>query len=161
MAYEENGINLYCVQCKDWIEGDWSTHKCPSEYWVVADIEMVGILSKLYSMGITPLTAIWTATELGEVEDYEYQLTIKIDVGTRISEAVLGDLPSDWHYFWSTAPPIQLELHMIAYVEQWYNFGFKGESAVERIAKQIKEFEAFLDTKDSEAVKSLLLLTSC
>ena len=26
-------------------------------------------------------------------------------------------------------------------------FGFEGESAVERIAKQIKEFEEFLDTK--------------
>ena len=110
-------------------------------------------------MGITPLTAIWTTTELGEVEDYEYQLTIKIDVGTRISEAVLGDLPSDWHYFWSTAPPIKVDMHMIAYVEHWYNFGF-DESAEERIAKQIKGFEEFLDTRDAEAVKALLLLTT-
>ena len=161
MAYEENSINLYCVQCKDWIAGDWSEHSCPSRCWVVADREMVGITERLYAMGITPLTAIWIATELGEVKDDKYQLTVKIDIGSRISEAVLGDLPPDWHYFWSTAPPIQLELHMIAYVEQWYNFGFKGESAEERIAKQIKEFEEFLDTKDSEAVKSLLLLTSC
>ena len=51
MAYEENGINMFCVQCKDWIAGDWSTHECPSEYWVVADKEMVGI-GKLNAMGL-------------------------------------------------------------------------------------------------------------
>jgi len=159
MSYDENSINMFCVQCKDWIDGDWSEHSCPSEYWVVADKEMVGIANRLYSMGITPLTAIWTATELGEVEDYEYQLTIKIDIGSRISEAVLGELPKGWHYFWSTAPPIQVEMHLIAYVEHWYNFGF--ETAKEHIDAEIKRFEEFLDTRDAAATKALLLLTSC
>jgi hypothetical protein len=159
MSYDENNINMFCVQCKDWIDGDWSEHGCPSGYWVVADKEMVGIAERLYSMGITPMTAIWTATELGAWNDYEYQLTVKIDIGSRISEAVLGELPKGWHYFWSTAPPIKVDMHMIAYVEHWYNFGF-DESAEERIAKQIKEFEEFLETRDAEAVKALLLLTT-
>ncbi|MGI6227913.1 MAG: hypothetical protein ACOYJ1_16875 [Peptococcales bacterium] len=159
MAYEENGINMFCVQCKDWIAGDWSEHSCPSEYWVVADKEMVGIVSKLNAMGITTLTAIWTTTELSDWVDYEYQITIKIDVGKRISEAVLGNLPTGWHYFWETAPPIKVGMHMIAFVERWYNLGF--ESIGERIASEIKRFEEFLDEKDAEAVKALLLLTSC
>lgn len=159
MAYDKNSINMYCLHCGTWIEGDWSTHECPSEYWVVADIEMVGITESLYSMGITPLTAIWTTTELSDWADYEYQITIKIDVGTRISEAVLGDLPSGWHYFWSTAPPIRVDMHMVAYVERWYNLGF--ESIKERVDSEIERFEEFLNTKDAEAVKALLLLTSC
>ena len=45
---------------------------------------------------------------------------------------------------------------MIAYVERWHNLGF--ESLDERINELIKGFEAFLDTRDSEAVKALLLL---
>lgn len=154
-----NTIEMYCLQCKQWIEGDWSEHGCPSKYWVVIDKEMVGIAEKLHSMGITPLTAIWVATELSDWNDYKYQISIKIDLGERISEAILGELPTGWHYFWKTAPPIQVEMHMIAFVEQWYNLGF--ESKEERISAEIKRFEEFLDTRDPEAVKAIMLLTSC
>ena len=110
-------------------------------------------------MGITPLTAVWVATELGNWDDYKYQISIKIDIGQRISEAVLGKLPCKWNYFWETAQPLRVEMHMIAFVELWYNLGF--ESKEERIAKEITRFEAFLDTRDPDAVKALLLLTSC
>ncbi len=58
-------------------------------------------------MGIVPMTAMWFATELSNWDDFEYQLTLKIDIGQRISEAVLGELPTGWHYYWETAPPIK------------------------------------------------------
>jgi len=47
---------------------------------------------------------------------------------------------------------------MIAYVEHWYDFGFEGESVESRIDELIKQFENYLDTRDCEAVKALLLL---
>lgn len=47
---------------------------------------------------------------------------------------------------------------MLAYTERWYNFGF--ESVDERIEEIIKEFERYLETRDCEAVKALLLLTT-
>lgn len=151
-------LRLYCMDCKEWID-DKDSHKCPINHWVVADKDMVGIADRLYSMGIVPMTAMWFATELSNWDDFEYQLTLKIDIGARISESVLGELPTGWHYYWETAPPIKVELHLIAYVEHWYNFGF--ETAKEHIDAEIKRFEEFLDTRDAAATKALLLLTSC
>ena len=160
MSYDENSINMFCVHCGDWIEGDWSEHGCPSEYWVVTDKSMVGIVGRLYAMGIVPMTAVWTATEMSSRNDYEYLLTLKIDIGRRIDEAVLGELPEGWQYFWETVTPDRSELHMLAYTERWYNLGFIGESVNERIGKLIKEFEDYLETRDAGAVKALLLLTT-
>lgn len=150
-------INMFCMECKDWID-DWGEHGCPSEYWVVTDNEMVGIASKLYAMGITPLSAIWTATEMSDREDYEYLLTLKIDIGRRINEAILGELSEGWKYCWETVTPDRSELHMLAYTERWFNLGFDGEGMDKRIRELIKEFEAYLDTRDCEAIKALLLL---
>jgi hypothetical protein len=146
----------YCMRCKIWV-GSEDTHKCPTEHLVVADKEMVGIVDRLYQMGITPMVAVWSANELGEVKDCEFLLTIKIDIGRNISEAVLGELPAGWQYHWHTVTPDRSELHLIAYVEHWDNLEF-GESAETRIYEQIKQFEDYLDTRDSEAVKALLLL---
>jgi hypothetical protein len=148
-------ISMYCLKCREWVD-DWAMHDCPSGYWIVVDEEMVGIAERLHSMGITPLTAIWTATELGAWNDYEYLLTLKIDIGRRISEAILGDLSEGWKYCWETVTPDKSELHMLAYTERWYNFGF--ERVNDRIEKLIREFEEYLGTRDADAVKALLLL---
>lgn len=118
---------------------------------------MVGIVDRLYMMGITPMVAVWSTTELGEASDSKYLITIKIDIGQKISEAVLGELPAGWQYHWHTVTPDRSEIHMIAYVEHWYNLGF-GESVESRIGELIKGFEEFLDSRDCEAVKALLLL---
>jgi hypothetical protein len=45
---------------------------------------------------------------------------------------------------------------MLAYTGRWINVGLK--SLDERIAELIQEFEDFLDSKDSEAIKAVLLL---
>jgi hypothetical protein len=47
---------------------------------------------------------------------------------------------------------------MIACIERWYDFGFEGESAENRVNELIKQFENYLDTRDCEAVRALLLL---
>jgi hypothetical protein len=150
-------INMYCMKCHGWVD-DWGSHDCPSGYWVVTDKEMVGLASKLYAMGITPLSAVWTTTEMGVWDDYEYLITLKIDIGKRINEAVLGQLPEGWKYHWETITPDKSELHLLGYVEHWFNLGF--ESLTNRISYLIKEFEDFLDDKDADAVKALILLTS-
>ena len=97
------------------------------------------------------MSAVWTTTEIGVWDDYEYLLSVKIDIGRRISEAVLGELPSGWKYHWETVTPDKSELHMLAYTERWYNFGFK--SVDRRIEELIKEFEEYLDTRDADAVR--------
>lgn len=152
-------LSAYCMDCMQWVY-DRDSHECPTEHWVVADKEMVGIADRLFAMGITPMVTLWTAVKLGEVEDYEYLLTLRIDLEGRISEAILGELPSGWRYHWETITPDRSELHMLAFTEHWYNFGFDGESVDDRIEELIKEFEEYLDTRDSEAVKALLLLTT-
>lgn len=145
----------YCMRCKIWV-GSEDTHECSTEHLVVADKEMVGIVDRLYQMGITPMVAVWSTTELGEAKDCQYLITIKIDIGRRISEAILGELPAGWQYHWNTVTPDRSELHMIAYAEKCYNLGF--ESLDEQVIELIKGFEAYLDTRDCEAVKALLLL---
>jgi hypothetical protein len=95
---------------------------------------------------------------MGDVKDCEYLLTVKVGIGRRICEAVLGELPAGWKYHWETVTADKSELHMIACVEHWYNFGFDGESVGSRVNELIKGFEEFLDTRDCEAVRALLLL---
>lgn len=154
----ENVSRLYCMECREFVPVR-DEHDCPSENFAAVDREMTGIVDRLYKMGITPMIAVCSALEVGEVKDYDYLLTVKIDIERRISEALLGELPSDWKYYWHTSPPENFELHMIAYVEHWYHYGFDGESAENRIGELIKGFEEFLDTRDCEAVKALILLT--
>jgi len=148
---------LYCMECKKFVPVR-DEHDCPSEYFAAVDREMVGIVDRLYKMDITPMIAVWSAIDMGDVMDFEYLLTVKVDIGRRICEAVLGELPAGWKYHWETVTPDKTELHMIACVEHWYNFGFEGESAENRVNELIKQFENYLDTRDSEAVKALLLL---
>lgn len=148
---------LYCMECREFVPVR-DAHDCPSEYFAAVDREMVGIVDRLYKMGITPMIAVWSAIDMGDVKDCEYLLTVKVDIGRRICEAVLGELPAGWKYHWETVTPDKTELHMIAYVEHWYNFGFDGESAENRVNELIKQFENYLDTRDCEAVRALLLL---
>ena len=153
----ENVSRLYCMECREFVPVR-DVHDCPSEYFAAVDREMVGIVDRLYKMGITPMIAVWSAIDMGDVKDFEYLLTVKVDIGRRICEAVLGELPAGWQYHWETVTPDKSELHMIAYVEHWYNFGFEGEIAENRVIELIKQFEEFLDSRDCEAVKALLLL---
>jgi hypothetical protein len=153
----ENVSRLYCMECRQFVPVR-DAHDCPSEYFAAVDREMVGIVDRLYKMGITPMIAVWSAIDMGDVKDCEYLLTIKVDIGRRICEAVLGELPAGWKYHWETVTPDKTELHMIACIERWYDFGFEGESAENRVNELIKQFENYLDTRDCEAVRALLLL---
>ena len=153
----ETSSRLYCMECRQFVPVR-DAHDCPSEYFAAVDREMVGIVDRLYKMGITPMIAVWSAIDMGDVKDCEYLLTVKVDIGRRICEAVLGELPAGWKYHWETVTPDRSELHMIACVEHWYNFGFEGESAENRVNELIKQFENYLDTRDCEAVRALLLL---
>ena len=153
----ETSSRLYCMECRQFVPVR-DVHECPSEYFAAVDKEMVGIVDRLYRMGITPMIAVWSAIDMGDVKDFEYLLTVKVDIGRRICEAVLGELPAGWKYHWETVTPDKTELHMIACVERWYDFGFEGESAENRVNELIKGFEEFLDSRDCEAVKALLLL---
>ena len=146
-------LRLYCMDCKDWVV-DKNTHRCPINHWVVADKIMVGVATRLHERGITPMTALWTSTEL-EIS-YKYLLTLKIDIGRRISDMVLGKLPSGWKYHWETVTPDRSELHMLGYTEHWYNLGF--EDVGTRLETIIKEFEEFLDTRDAVAKKAIITL---
>lgn len=152
----EAASRLYCMACREFVPVR-DEHDCPSEHFAAVDREMVGIVDRLYKMGITPMIAVWSAIDMGDVKDCEYLLTVKVDIERRISEALLGELPAGWQYHWETVTPDKTELHMIAYVEHWYNLGF-GESVESRIGELIKGFEEFLDSRDCEAVRALLLL---
>jgi len=153
----ETSSRLYCMECRQFVPVR-DVHECPSEYFAAVDREMVGIVDRLYRMGITPMIAVWSAIDMGDVKDCEYLLTVKVDIGRRICEAVLGELPAGWKYHWETVTADRSELHMIACVERWYNFGFEDESVESRIGELIKGFEEFLDSRDCEAVRALLLL---
>jgi len=111
-------------------------------------------------MGIRPMVAVWTSIKQGDIEDTEYVLTLQIDIGSRVCEPVLGDLPAGWEYHWKKDASDKTELSKITCEAQWFDCGFAGKSLENKIGELVKEFEAFLDTRDKEAVKSLLLLTN-
>lgn len=147
---------LYCMRCRKFVpQRALDEHGCPFKYISAVDKEMTGIVDRLYKMGIPPVYAVWSATSL-KGEKGKYAISIRIDIGRRISEDILGKLPQGWGYIWETATSDRSPMHLIAYGENWCDSG--SETLEERIKKLIKDLEEFLDTKDCEAIKAVLIL---
>jgi hypothetical protein len=119
---------------------------------VDTDTDFKGIVQRLYDMGIHAKSVTMGVSPLFQRKDGMDKLIIHIDLRAEKFVLALGELPSGWAYLWDTK-------RIIGYSE---TIPVITWAAVKEYATGIiSEFEEFLDSKDAEAVKALLLLTSC
>lgn len=141
----------YCMICRKWVNNGVN-HKCPIKHRALIDDNMVGIVDKLYNLGIVPMMAMFNLDSTGKTPE-AYNVNIIIDLSEHLRCEVLGALPVNWQYCWDEGG-----IHGLEYTDCRDNLD--AESADEQVNAVIKEFEVFLDNKDSAATKALTLLTS-
>jgi len=139
----------YCVHCKQWTR-NLTTHDCPIKHIVTVDDPLRGIVDRLYNLGIQPAEATY---DLNCFDFNVYCVKIHIPLNQQLNCEVLGDLPAGWLYCWKEGV-----IHGLEYTDCRANLD--AESAEEQVNAVVKEFEVFLDNKDSAATKALTLLTS-
>ncbi len=147
----EIGTKSYCMVCKK-IISNCDAHECQIKRQVLTDPILVGIVDRLYTLGLEPVMAIYSVNSVGTASDV-YNPSIVIQLSTQIKCRILGELPAGWAYGWKDGKVFSLDFN-------------DGQSytdiseAMTRINTVIKEFEAYLDTRDVEGTRAIMLLAA-
>lgn len=147
----EVGTKSYCMICKK-IISTCDVHECQIKRQVLTDPILVGIVDRLYNLGLEPVMAIYSFNSVGTASDM-YHPSIIIQLSTQVKCRILGELPAGWTYGWKDGEVFSLDFND----SQSYT---KVEDAMTRINAVIKEFEAYLDTRDAEGTRAIMLLTA-
>ena len=147
----EVGTKSYCMVCKK-IISNCDVHDCQIKRQVLTDPILVGIVDRLYNFGLEPVMAIYSFNSVGTASDV-YNPSIIIQLSTQIKYKILGELPAGWAYGWKDGMVFTLDFND----GQSYT---EVEDAMAQINAVIKEFEAYLDTRDVESTRAVMLLTA-
>ncbi len=142
----------YCLNCKQWT-GYIGSHKCPTKHTIWIDGALRGIVDRLYHPGIVPESASFDLNCFDR-QSKMYCIKLNIHLKQHLNCAVLGDLPAGWNYYWDHDED---KICMLGYMDYKCYVGVM--KAKERVYTVANEFEKFLDKRDREAVKAMLLLT--
>jgi hypothetical protein len=145
------GAENYCMVCKK-IISTCDVHECQIKRQTLADSILFGVVDSLYNLGLEPVMAIYSVNSVGTASDV-YNPSIIIQLSTQIKYKILGELPAGWTYGWKDGKVFSLDFND----GQSYT---DVEDAMTRINTVIKEFEAYLDTRDVESTRAVLLLTT-
>lgn len=145
------GAENYCMVCKK-IISTCDVHECQIKRQTLADSILFGIVDRLFNLGLEPVMAIYSFNSVDTVSDV-YHPSIIIQLSTQIKYKILGELPAGWTYCWDNGMVVSLDFND----GQSYT---DVEDAMTRINTVIKEFEAYLDTRDVESTKAIMLLTT-
>jgi hypothetical protein len=148
-------LKSYCMKCRDWVK-DAVNHECSIRYRALIDHNMAGIVDRLYNLGIVPMTVIFDLNSASNTPGV-YRLSIHIDLDECLKCEVLGALPEGWEYCWESG--VGSRIHVLSFTD--YRSYTGVEDAEKRVSAVIKEFEEFLDDRDAEGVRSLILLSGC
>lgn len=144
-------VRNYCMQFKKPVT-DCAKHEHRISRSVLADDVMLGIVDRLYDLGIEPVMAICTFNRTGSAPDI-YHPGIIIQLSEQVTYEMLGELPTGWKYCWNDGMVFSLDYN------DWCTY-IDIVEAETRLKEVIGEFEAFLDTRDVESTKALMLLTA-
>jgi hypothetical protein len=145
------GAENYCMVCKK-IISNCDVHECQIKRQTLADSILFGIVDRLFNLGLEPVMAIYSFNSVGTVSDV-YHPSIIIQLSTQIKYKILGELPAGWTYGWNDGMVDSLDFN------DWCTYIDISE-AMTRINAVIKEFEAYLDTRDVESTRAVMLLTT-
>jgi hypothetical protein len=147
----EVGTKNYCMICKQVITNS-TEHECQIKRQTLADSILFGIVDRLFNLRLEPVMAIYSFNSVGTASDM-YHPSIVIQLSTQIKCRILGELPAGWTYGWKDGMVLSLDFN------DWCTYIDISE-AMTRINAVIKEFEAYLDTRDVESTRAVMLLTT-
>ena len=147
----EAGTKNYCMICKQAITNS-TEHECQIKRQVLTDPILVGIVDRLYNFGLEPVMAIYSVNSVGTASDM-YHPSIVIQLSTQIKYKILGELPAGWAYGWKDGKVFSLDYN------DWCTY-IDIVEAETRLKEVTKEFEAYLDTRDVESTRVVMLLTA-
>lgn len=147
----EVGTKSYCMICKQAITNS-TEHECQIKRQTLADSILFGVVDSLYNLGLEPVMAIYSFNSVGTASDM-YHPSIIIQLSTQIKCRILGELPAGWTYGWKDGEVFSLDFN------DWCTYIDISE-AMTRINTVIKEFEAYLDTRDVESTRAVILLAT-
>lgn len=147
----EVGTKSYCMICKQAITNS-TEHECQIKRQTLADSILFGVVDSLYNLGLEPVMAIYSVNSVGTVSDV-YHPSIIIQLSTQIKCRILGELPAGWTYGWKDGEVFSLDFN------DWCTYIDISE-AMTRINAVVGEFEAYLDTRDAEGTRAIMLLTA-
>jgi len=127
-------------------------HECQIKRQVLTDPILVGIVDRLYNFGLEPVMAIYSFNSVGTASDM-YHPSIVIQLSTQIKCRILGELPVGWSYCWDDGMVFSLDYN------DWCTY-IDIVEAETRLKEVTKEFEAFLDTRDVESTRAVILLAT-
>ncbi|HOQ16413.1 MAG TPA: hypothetical protein PLG49_03495, partial [Defluviitaleaceae bacterium] len=107
---------------------------------------------RLYNLGLEPVMAIYSVNSVGTASDV-YNPSIIIQLSTQIKCKILGELPAGWAYCWDDGMVFSLDYN------DWCTY-IDIVEAETRLKEVTKEFEAFLDTRDVESTRAVILLAT-
>jgi hypothetical protein len=146
--------SLYCLKCREYVPLHLrDKHPCSSETIAVVDKEMIGIVDRLYNLGILLRMANYDLNCF-DLQLNAYCIKIRIDLNKQLNCEVLGELPAGWYYGWDEETD---KICMLGYMDFECYVGVAR--AKERVNAVVRKFEMFLKRKDPAAVKAMLLLT--
>lgn len=145
------GAENYCMVCKK-IVSNCAIHECPIKRQTLADSILFGIVDRLYNLGLEPVMAIYSFNSIGNAPDKCHpNIIIQLSEGLRC--AILGELPVGWVYGWENGLAYSLCFTDCCIYDD-------AEDAMKCLKKVIKGFEEFLDTRDIESTRAIVLLTA-
>ena len=147
----EIGTKSYCMICKQAITNS-TEHECQIKRQVLTDPILVGIVDRLYNLGLEPVMAIYSFNSVGTVSDM-YHPSIIIQLSKHLKCRILGELPAGWTYGWKDGKVFSLDFN------DWCTY-IDIVEAETRINTVIKEFENYLDTRDDVGTRAIMLLTN-
>lgn len=145
------GAENYCMVCKK-IISTCDVHECQIKRQTLADSILFGIVDRLFNLGLEPVMAIYSFNSVGTASDM-YHPSIVIQLSTQIKCRILGELPAGWAYGWKDGKVFSLDFN------DWCTYIDISE-AMTRINAVVGEFEAYLDTRDVESTRAIMLLTA-
>lgn len=145
------GAENYCMVCKK-IISTCDVHECQIKRQTLADSILFGVVDSLYDLGLEPVMAIYSFNSVGTASD-AYNPSIIIQLSKHLKCRILGELPAGWTYGWKDGMVLSLDF------TDWCTYIDIVEAEI-RLKEVIKEFEAYLDTRDVESTKAIMLLTT-
>lgn len=143
----------YCLKCRKWTD-EIVEHKCPKRYCIIIDGVMMGIVDRLYELGIIPNEAGFLLNCIDKKSKI-YNVRLYIYLSKHLNCEILGVLPEGWRYYRGT--DVEGKINMLGFIDRKH---YKRVlNAKERVKEIAKEFEMFLDTIDRDLVNALLLLS--